>query len=143
MGKIKNFLSFFMTVTNNNFIMFTFFLKHFYKKYIICIRERKNLVHLSFLPYCWWQALVAGENLVRVAYCGENVVADNLNGLKGILSMSFCLRFVCDCRLALLLLKLWACLFVYYITLFENNACHNYWTFVGKGALWSWWWCCI
>jgi hypothetical protein len=31
-------------------------------------------------------------NLVREAYCGENVAVDILNGSKAILSLSFCLR---------------------------------------------------
>ncbi|XP_060671250.1 DNA mismatch repair protein MSH1, mitochondrial-like isoform X2 [Ziziphus jujuba] len=37
-------------------------------------------------------ALVTGENLVREACCGENVFLDIMNGLKAILSLSFCLR---------------------------------------------------
>ncbi|XP_060671514.1 DNA mismatch repair protein MSH1, mitochondrial-like isoform X2 [Ziziphus jujuba] len=41
-------------------------------------------------------ALVAWENLVREACCGENVFLDIMNGLKAILSLSFCLRYVRD-----------------------------------------------
>lgn len=36
------------------------------------------------------QELVAGENLVRVACCGENAMLDILNGLKAFLLLSFC-----------------------------------------------------
>ncbi|CAK7327326.1 unnamed protein product [Dovyalis caffra] len=38
------------------------------------------------------EQLVVGESMVRVACCGENVVADILSGLKEILSQSFCSR---------------------------------------------------
>ena len=45
------------------------------------------------------QELLAGESMVGVACCGENVMADILSGLKEILSLSFYSRskhFSCD-----------------------------------------------
>jgi hypothetical protein len=70
---------------------------------------------------------------VRVAYCGENVVPDNLNGLKEILWMSFCLRFVCDWFYCYSIMSRSFCLLLYCLKITHVII---YWTFIGKGALW-------